>query len=89
MTDYTLNDALIAAFAAFEGTSNDRQMAAFDALIAGSTLDDRWLQYCELSGISAGSTQDRKFALMKAAVGATEGTYNDIQRQFWISLVPP
>lgn len=92
MTDYTLNDALMAAFAAFEGTSNDKQMQFFLATFPGSegaTLDDYWLQYCELNGFVEGSTQDRKYAFMKAALGGAEGAYNDIQRQFWISTIPP
>lgn len=91
MTDYTLNDSLMAALAALEGTSSDKLMQFFEAALGTSgtgSLDDYWLQYCQLNGTTEGTTQEQIFQFMRAVVGSSDGTYNDIQHQFWESLIP-
>lgn len=92
MTDYTLNDALMEVLSSFEGTSNDKQMQFLEGVLGTSgagSLNDYWLQYCQLNGTTDGTTQEQIYQFMKASLGATEGTYNDIQHQFWESLIPP
>jgi hypothetical protein len=93
MTD-TLNDGVMSKLSQFSGTANDKQVQALRSLIsagvAGSALNDLWLQYCTQEGFTQGTTQERIKALMLSSLGAfPSSNYNDIQRAFWNSASTP
>lgn len=92
--ELTLNDAVMSALASFDGTNNDKQVAFLQALLSGenppadATLDDLWaLGMDVVSPGSTGTLQERKCAYFRADLGDIAGTYNEIERLWWISQI--
>lgn len=92
--ELTLNDAVMSALASFDGTNNDKQVASLQALLDGhnppadATLDDLWRLVVDVvNPDGAGTLQERKCAIFRAALGDIEGTYNEIERQWWVARI--
>ena len=92
----TLNDAVMSALEAVPGTNNEKQMVFLRALLGGqnppddATLDDLWALVVDLINPSAtGTLQEKKCAIMRSELGDPEGTYNEIEKDWWESQIPP
>lgn len=90
----TLNDAVMSALEAVPGTNNEKQMVFLRALLGGqnppddATLDDLWALGADVfSPGSTGTLQERKCAYFRADLGDIAGTYNEIERLWWISQI--
>ena len=90
----TLNDAVMSALAYVDGTNNDKQVASLQSLLSDenppsdATLDDLWALFMDIvSPGSTGTLQERKCAHFRAYLGDIAGTYNEIERLWWIALI--
>lgn len=94
--ELTLNDAVMSALAPFDGTNNDKQVAFLQFLLEGldppadATLDDLWALVMDyVTPGSLGTLQERKCAYFRSSLGDIAGTYNEIERLWWIAQIPP
>jgi len=92
--ELTLNDAVMSALAPFDGTNNDKQVAFLRAILSGenppadATLDDLWALALDFFAPAyTGTLQERKCAYFRSDLGDIAGTYNEIERLWWISQI--